>query len=121
MRIRKCLSLLEYDAVRDGIRILPQKLLQPGGSREGCVGRMIMSYVILTHLRTKFCRLRTLVRLQVLKASDAASTACSNSVWVVCGTRESSVWVDWGEAWQVSCRYNMPRQTTYRIHHVYPL
>lgn len=40
------------------------------------------------------CRVMTLVGLQVLNASDAASTAWSNSAAVVCGTRESTVWVD---------------------------
>lgn len=40
------------------------------------------------------CRVMRLVRLQVLKACDAASTACSNSAFVVSGTRESKDCVD---------------------------
>jgi hypothetical protein len=40
------------------------------------------------------CRVNTVVLLHVLKASEAAATACSNSSLVVSGTRVRSVCVD---------------------------
>jgi hypothetical protein len=41
------------------------------------------------------CRVNTVVLLHVLKASEAAATACSNSSLVVSGTRVRSVCVDY--------------------------
>jgi len=48
-----------------------------------------------TNSRMNFCRVSTVDLLHVLKASEAAATACSNSSLVVSGTRESSVRVDY--------------------------
>ncbi len=45
---------------------------------------------------TNLCRVRTLVRLHVLYACEAASTACSNSEEVVSGTLVKSVWDAYG-------------------------
>jgi hypothetical protein len=41
------------------------------------------------------CRVNTVVLLHVLKASEAAATACSNSSLVVSGTRVRRVCVDY--------------------------
>ena len=53
-----------------------------------------VNYIRSMYSMTKRWRFSRLVRLQDLKAVEAASTACSNSLLVVCGTRESKVWVD---------------------------
>ena len=78
-----------------------------------------VNYIRFMYSMTKRCRFSTFVRLHDLNAVDAASTACSNSLLVVCGTRESKVWVDW--RMQVLRKERRIGGTTYRIKYVDPM
>ena len=68
--------------------------------------------------RANRCRVRTEVRLQVLNASLAASTARSNSEEVVSGTRESRVCVDCDSDHQLRPAWGSMR--SYRIQQIHP-
>lgn len=63
------------------------------------------------------CRVNTVVLLHVLKASEAATTACSNSSLVVSGTRVRSVCVDYNDVTSGKNRWGV----AYATHWVYDI
>jgi hypothetical protein len=72
--------------------MLSNKALQPEETQVSAVRQNTL--VVVTDSKMNLCRVNTVVLLHVLKASEAAATACSNSALVVSGTRVRSVCVD---------------------------
>ena len=66
------------------------------------------------------CRVSTVVLLHVLKASEAAATACSNSSLVVSGTRVRSVCVDYYDVTLSQNKWGVV-YAAYWVHDINPL
>jgi len=85
----KCFSLFQDNASGQRMGVLSNKALQPEETRVSVVRQDTL--VMVTDSKIALCRVNTVVLLHVLKASEAAATACSNSSLVVSGTRVRSV------------------------------